>query len=463
MTDLYIWPEMPFISIATLVTASMIFLYLARTPLHLALQSLDEGIAGGLTKISIWINNLVEKMREKSKKVLLESSIADCEQKIAHEFKRVDVSYTKHLADYPKLHLKLDDSIATIDADFKECGQAVPEAPGWNQAVESIANMKGAASGDRIIEKMLKELHKSAVDGEKAALAEMRKTAGQRHKILSALAPTWNKILKTMNTVNTKVELVLETSGKIDKYMKEYESVRNGGADSIDILSSKATKLFIFSTLVIVIAGFGAFINFNLIALPMSELVPAGTRVLGLQVSDISALVIVMLEIVLGIFLMEALGITNIFPQIASMTSSKRRILLYAALLGLLFLASVEAALAILRENIAETNAATTQALAGKAATTSSTEGSQITVIGQATLGFVLPWILAMVAVPLEMLIESSQHVLNKLLILVIVLVGYLIGIIGHLISTTMKIIIHLYDAYIIIPTKIGNLFPSKS
>ena len=463
MTDLYIWPEMPFISIATLVIASMIFLYLARTPLHLALQSLDEGIAGGLTKISIWINNLVEKMREKSKKVLLESSIADCEQKIAHEFKRVDVSYTKHLADYPKLHLKLDDSIASIDADFKECGQAVPEAPGWNQAVESIANMKGAASGDRIIEKMLKELHKSAVDGEKAALAEMRKTAGQRHKILSALAPTWNKILKTMNTVNTKVELVLETSGKIDKYMKEYESVRNGGADSIDILSSKATKLFIFSTLVIVIAGFGAFINFNLIALPMSELVPAGTRVLGLQVSDISALVIVMLEIVLGIFLMEALGITNIFPQIASMTSSKRRILLYAALLGLLFLASVEAALAILRENIAETNAATTQALAGKAATTSSTEGSQITVIGQATLGFVLPWILAMVAVPLEMLIESSQHVLNKLLILVIVLVGYLIGIIGHLISTTMKIIIHLYDAYIIIPTKIGNLFPGKS
>ena len=463
MTDLYIWPEMPFISIATLVTASMIFLYLARTPLHLALQSLDEGIAGGLTKISIWINNLVEKMREKSKKVLLESSIADCEQKIAHEFKRVEVSYTKHLADYPKLHLKLDESIATIDADYKECGQAVPEAPGWNNAVESIANMKGAASGDRIIEKMLKELHKSAVDGEKAALAEMRKTAGQRHKILSALAPTWNKILKTMNTVNTKVDLVLETSGKIDKYMKEYESVRNGGADSIDILSSKATKLFIFSTLVIVIAGFGAFINFNLIALPMSELVPAGTRVLGLQVSDVSALVIVMLEIVLGIFLMEALGITNIFPQIASMTLSKRRILLYAALLGLLFLASVEAALAILRENIAETNAATTQALAGKMATTSSTEGSQITVIGQATLGFVLPWILAMVAVPLEMLIESSQHVLNKLLILVIVLVGYLIGIIGHLISTIMKIIIHLYDAYIIIPTKIGNLFPSKS
>ena len=266
-----------------------------------------------------------------------------------------------------------------------------------------------------------------------------------------------------MNVVNSKVSLVLETTGKIEKYMQEYDSVRNGGADSIDMLSSKAMKLFIFSMLVIVVAGFGAFINFQLIALPMSELVPAGTRVLGLQVSDVSALVIVTLEVVLGIFLMEALGITGIFPQIAGMTLGKRRILLYASLLGLFFLASVEAALAVLREHIAETNAATTQALANKEVTSTSTDNSQITVIGQATLGFVLPWILAMVAVPLEMLIESSQHVLSKLLILLTTLLGYLIGMLGHLMNTLMKAITHLYDAYIIIPTQIGNLIKRKS
>lgn len=463
MSELYIWPEMPLLSIATLVAASMVFLYLARTPLHLALTSLDEGIAGGLSKISAWINALVEKMREKNKKVLLESSIADSEQKIAQEFKRVEASYTKHLQDYPALHLKLDENIANIDADFKECGQAVPVAPGWNDAVEAIAGITGTASGDRVIEKMLKELHKSAVEGEKMALAELRKTSAKRHKILSSLAPTWKNILKTMNKVNSKVSLVLETSAKIEKYMKDYDTIRQGGTDSIDMLSSKATKLFIFSSMVIVIAGFGAFINFNLIALPMSELVPAGTRVLGMQVSDISALVIVMLEIVLGIFLMESLGITSIFPQIAGMTLSKQRILLYTSLIFLFFLSSVEAALAILRENIAETNAATTQALAGAAATTADTGSSQITIIGQATLGFTLPWILAMVAVPLEMLIESSQHVLNRFLILLILLFGYLIGIIAHLFSTIMKIIIHLYDAYIIIPSKIGDLVSRKS
>jgi len=463
MSSLYIWPQMPALSITVLVAGSMLFLYLARTPLHLALDSLNDGIAGGMHKIADWIKDVVIKMHEKNRKVLLESSIAESEQKITQEFKRVEDSYTKHLADYPALHLKLDESIAAIDADYKECGQAVPEAPGWNDAVESIANIKGSASGDRVIEKMLKELQKSAVDGEKQALAEMRKTSSKRHKILSGMAPVWNKLVKAMSEVDKKVSLVLETSGKIEKYMLEYEKVRAGGDDSIDMLSSKATKLFVFSVLVITVAGFGAFVNFQLIALPMSELVPAGTRVLGMHVSDISALVIVTLEIVLGIFLMEALGITNIFPQIAGMTLSKRRMLLYAALLGLFFLASVEAALAVLREHIAATNAATTQALAGQAATTAGIEGSKITVIGQATLGFTLPWILAMVAVPLEMLIESSQHVLTKVVIFVIKLFGYFIGMIGHLINTIMKTIIHIYDAYIIIPTKIGNLIPHKS
>ena len=463
MSSLYIWPQMPFLSIAVLVIASMIFLYLARTPLHLALNSINDGISGGMQKVAEWIKSLVIKMQEKNRKVLLESNIAESEQKIAQEFKRVDASYTKHLAEYPKLHLKLDESIATVDADFIECGQAVPEAPGWNDAVESIASIKATSSGDRVIEKMLKELHKSAVEGEKLALAEMRKTSSKRHKILSAMAPVWKKLLKTMSEVNTKVSLVLETSGKIEKYMTEYEKIRHGGEESIDMLSSKATKLFVFSMLVITVAGFGAFVNFQLIALPMSELVPAGTRVLGMHVSDISALVIVTLEVVLGIFLMEALGVTSIFPQISGMTLSKRRILLYAALLGIFFLASVEAALAVLREHIAATNAATTQALAGASEATADAEGSNITVIGQATLGFTLPWILAMVAVPLEMLIESSQHVLTKLVILIIKLVGYVVGIIGHLLNTIMKTVIHIYDAYIIIPTQIENLVKGKS
>ena len=457
MEMLYLIPEMPALSIIILVLLSMLFLFLARIPMHAALKSLSAGTAGGFKNIATWATNLSKSMQENNRKVLLESGIADAEQNIMEEFRRLEGTYVKHLSDYPKLHLKLDDNVTRIDIDYKECGQVVPDVPGWSEVVESISKVK-ENSGDRIIEKMLSEIHKSAIDGEKRALSELRSESTKRHKILSGMAPVWKQLVKVMDSVNKKIGLVLETTSRIDKYMEHYEKVKSGGKDSIEMLSAKATKLFIFSMIVIVVALFGAFINFQLIALPMAELVPSATRLAGIPVSEVSAMVIVALELVLGIFLLEAIGITNIFPQIAGMTRNKRLILLYGALLGLLFLASVEASLAILREALAEAQTNVDIALAGDTGTALSSEGSSIAVIGQATLGFTLPWILAMVAIPLEMFIESSQHVFSKLLTLLVSFFGHISSILSYIVDSFIQIIIHLYDAYIIIPLQLANM-----
>ena len=461
MEKLYPIPDMPGLSIVILILLSMIFLYLARTPMHEALKILVEGTAGGFKKVAEWAANLSTAMTDNNRKVLLESGIADAEQKIMEEFRRLEATYSKHLADYPKIHLKLDDNVTRIDLDYKECGQVVPAAPGWSEVIESIARVK-ENTGDRIIEKMLSEIHKSAVEGEKKALAELRSESSKRHKILSALAPVWKQVVKLMDSVNKKVDLVIETTSRIDKYMEQYEKVREGGKDSIEMLSSRATKLFIFSLIVIAVAIFGAFINFQLISLPMAEMVPSGTRLAGIPVSEVSAMVIVALELVIGIFLLEAIGITNIFPQIAGMTRNKRLILLYGSLFGLFFLASVEASLAILREALAEAKTNVDIALAGDAGTAISSQGSHIAVIGQATLGFTLPWILAMVAVPLEMFIEASQHVFSKFMTLLVRLFGHIAGIFSYIFEYIFKILIHLYDAYIIIPLQIAALVTRK-
>ncbi|NIN35907.1 MAG: hypothetical protein GWO08_04770 [Gammaproteobacteria bacterium] len=458
MESLYLIPSMPGLSIAIWVAISMVFFYFARVPMHKAIEGLMTGTAGGLRKTALWAKSVAEAMREKDRKVLLESGVASAQEKIMQEFRSVEAGYAKHLSDYPKLQLKLDDNITHIEADYKECGQVTPEAPGWSEVVETIARAQ-TSNGDRIIEKMLGEIHKSAVAGEKKALSEFRDTAAKRHKILASMAPVWRRLEKLSHDINKKVGSVLETSGRIDKYMTQFEKIAAGGPESIDMLSSKMTKLFIFSLFVLGVAFFGAIINFQLIALPMSELVPAGTRIGGMMVSEISAMVIVTLEIVLGIFLMESLGITNIFPQIAGMMRSKRKILLYAALFGLLFLASVEASLAILREALAEADAALDRSLAGETAGVILNEtSSRITVIGQATLGFVLPWILAMVAVPLEMFIEASQHAFTRIFILIMNLLGHISDALAYIIEALFNLLSHLFDAYIIIPTQVANL-----
>ena len=461
MESWYLVPSMPALSIVISLALSMIFLFFAREPMHKAIDALSTATAGGLRNMATWTKSAADAMREKDRKVLLESGVAKIQDEVLQEFTKMDMANTKSLASYPKLQLKLDDSISKIEADYKECGQVTPEAPGWSEVIESIARVQGSA-GDRVIEKMLAEIHKSAVAGEKKALAEFRDVASKRHKILASMAPVWKRLEKQSQEVNKKVESVIENSSKIDKYMDQYAKISKGGPESVDMLSSKVTKLFILSLIVISVGVIGAFINFNLIALPMSELVQGGERVAGMPVSKISALVIVALELVLGIFLFEAIGVTGTFPQIAGMTSGKRKIILYGSLFGLLFLASVEASLAILRESLAEAKTALDHSLAGGAGTPTENASSQITVIGQATLGFVLPWILAVIAIPLEMLIESGQHALARFYTILIILFGHLANVIAYLLEGAFIILKHAFDIYIIVPFQIYNMIKGK-
>ncbi len=334
-------------------------------------------------------------------------------------------------------------------------------APGWSEVLESIGNAQNSTN-DRIIEKMLGEIHKSAVAGEKKALSEFRDATSKRHKILAAMSPIWKRIEKLGKEINGQVEKVMENGRNIESYMTRYEKISSADPESVDMLSSKVTKLFIISLIVICVGLVGAFINFNLIALPMSELVPAGVRVAGMAVSEVSALVIVALELVLGIFLFEAMGVTHTFPQVANMTRGKRKIILYGALFGLLFLSSVEASLAVLRENLAEAKTALDISLAGGTTQLTESINSNITVIGQALLGFVLPWILAVIAIPLEMFIEASQHAFARIFNIFITLFCHLASGVAYLIESLFKIISHLFDIFIIVPTQVANLINGR-
>jgi hypothetical protein len=170
----------------------------------------------------------------------------------------------------------------------------------------------------------------------------------------------------------------------------------------------------------------------------------------------VSALVIVLMEVALGIFLMDMLGITELFPKLSAIPASRRRLILGVALAGLFFLASVESSLAILREKIVEADAVLKMSLAGaESAAITAASTSRIPVVGQAVLGFVLPWILALVAVPLEMLLDSGRHVLASLAALVLAGIGSAAGVLAHVTKTLTGALPNVYDVYISIPLRI--------
>ena len=149
------------------------------------------------------------------------------------------------------------------------------------------------------------------------------------------------------------------------RLMAKYEAINAKTDKAEHALTVSAFTQFAIALLVMAVAAGGAFINFKLIALPMSEMVGAGDYLTAtLRTSEVAALVIIFVEASMGLFLMEALRITHLFPRIATLNDQMRRRMMWIALVLLVTLAGVEAALALMRDMLIADKQALMQSLA---------------------------------------------------------------------------------------------------
>jgi hypothetical protein len=164
----------------------------------------------------------------------------------------------------------------------------------------------------------------------------------------------------------------------------------------------------------------------------------------------------------MGVFLMEALGITHLFPKMGGLSSKALKRIVIASALFLFFLASVEAALAFMRDIILADKAAATKALiTGQSVAEQVRPGGaigNIPMMGQMVLGFMLPWALAFIAIPFESFMTSLRTVSGVVLVLLVRSIGFLLRISSNIVRNAVHLLVNLYDVAIFIPLVIERL-----
>jgi hypothetical protein len=268
---------------------------------------------------------------------------------------------------------------------------------------------------------------------------------------LRRMMPDWRLIQETLGRVNKSVESVLERALAIDRHMEEYDAIVRGEDRAVSILSSSSVVYFFVSALVLAVATAGAAINFSLIARPMAEMV-GGTSFIGaFRTADIAALVIIMVEISMGLFLMESLRITRLFPVIGALSDKMRVRMIFVTFVILLLMASVEAGLAYMREVLLQDELATSSLLRGDSISPVN-QHLWITTAAQMGMGFILPFALVFVAIPLETFVHSVRTVMGLLAIGVLRVLALLLRVLGngarHLGTLTQQ----LYDLLLFVP-----------
>jgi len=390
-------------------------------------------------------------MAARNREVLLAAGREAKERVVEREFDRINATVCKDLSSFSELHRNLSESIDRIERDHKDAVDVPPDPPGWVKAVQAVASID-SKEGRVGIGNVLGDIHKSLIKAHKEAMASYREASGERHGILRKMRPEWRNIQQTLGKVGNNVESLLERSVTIDRHMQEYEDIVKGEDRAVSILSSSSLVYFFISAFVLLVAIGGATINFSLIARPMAEMVGGTNLIGGFRTADIAALVIILVEISMGLFLMESLRITRLFPVIGALPDKTRIRMVWITFTILFLLASVEAGLAYMREVLLHDELATSALLRGDGISAMSNEYMWITTAAQMGMGFILPFALTFVAIPLETFVHSLRTVLGLTVLGVLRLFALMLRLIGSVFRYISILIAQVYDLPLFIP-----------
>jgi hypothetical protein len=441
----------PVISALLWIVLVITALYFARPTVHQFILATGDALHKAFRTGSQSVANAEQGLAERNREVLLAAGREAKERVVEREFDRINETVRKDLANFSALHRNLSESINRIENDHKEAVDVPPDPPGWVAAVEAVAAID--SKDNRVgIGNVLADIHKSLVKAHKEAMSAYHEASGQRHALLRKMRPEWRQIQQTLGNVGKNVESLLGRSVTIDRHMEEYEDIVKGENRAVSVLSSSSLVYFFVSALVMAVAIGGATINFSLIARPMAEMVGGTSLVGGFRTADIAALVIIMVEISMGLFLMESLRITRLFPVIGALPDKMRVRMIWITFTILFLLASVEAGLAYMREVLLHDELATSALLRGDLDVAASSEYMWITTAAQMGMGFILPFALTFVAIPLETFVHSLRTVVGLIAIGILRFVSLILQLLGSGLRSLSALLTHLYDLPLFIP-----------
>jgi hypothetical protein len=165
----------------------------------------------------------------------------------------------------------------------------------------------------------------------------------------------------------------------------------------------------------------------------------------------------------MGLFLMESLRITRLFPVIGALPDKTRVRMVYITFSILFLLAGVEAGLAYMREVLLHDELATSALLRGDEGVTAAGEYMWITTAAQMGMGFILPFALTFVAIPLETFVHSLRTVIGLMAISMLRLLSLALRLTGNLFRYLGVLLTQLYDLPLFVPLWLEERMAKKA
>lgn len=436
----------PFLSMLIWIALLLATLYFARKPFHRAIGSLCKIIHNAMRLTAASVLSTEKRLVRHNREVLMSAGLEKAERLVEREFGRINTAVSRDLESFPHLQRQLTELTTRLNEDYRSSAELPPSLPNWLPIIESIANIEH--SGDPMVGNILGEINRTLKEQHQSAIENYRNSNAQRHSIMNKMMPVWRKVQKGLDSVDKSIGNLKQRTQRTDRYMDEYEQIRLQTDRAARMLSASSLTQFFIAGVFLIIAFGAALINFNLIALPMSAMVGVASHIGSYKTSDVAALFMILIQLTIGLFLMESLRITRLFPVIGSMDDKMRQMMGWITFALLATLAGVESALALMSDQIAQNMEALRLSLS-PGLDQNGIMTSMIPTVGQMIIGFILPFALAFVPIPLESFISASRTLLGIVAAGVLRLLALVLRLIGNCAYYGGRLIANLYDLII--------------
>lgn len=433
---------------------SIATLYLARTQAHLIIRRIFQSISIPLRHLSVSFNLIANSLLYRNKEAAKGQAHIRLMKNADRSYLQLRALIVRDLAHYPAMHERLQTLSQGLEDKYQlTADDANPVYEGWSNLINDVSYIDSL--NDENVVSLMTEMQLTMSSTHASILSNMKSLKRNQQRQLTKSVPTTRKILETLDRLEHVLVDVDKHSTLLDKHVETLNQIKNN--QDLEQTSNNSSPAFqlIISSVVLVIAVFGAFVNYNLVELPMREMVGGGQYVQGIPVSAIGAMVIIAIEIVMGLFIMEFLGVTNLFQGLDVLDEKMRKRLLWLAIIILFSLACIESALAYMRDILAAQAQVFNAELDNKKVVEVM---SVIPMIGQVVLGFILPFALMFIAVPLETFLTSGMSMVRYLFSIILKILAFVCRLVGLASKQVGSIVNALYDMVVIVPLTIERL-----
>jgi len=429
-----------------LVTIAIIVLmYIARPYLHRLLRGVFFGAAYLLNRLANWI--------------------ALASNRVYEEYaKKVAAHLTEEYDDRMRTHeLKLERRARREDEHLIQAIDSLEvSAQKFEGATDVLTHINLNKETEQAVRKTFQEERNDSPAKTSKAVAEVKRVVtGQ----IQAVRPEITAVKKELKPLGENISKVRETARDFSRHAEQinkdfeayeasvYEDDRKKIAQQQSILIP-----WLMSVVVMLIALGGVFLNFFLIERPMAEIVGNDLQIAGLPLPRVAAFVVILLEAVAGIFFVEAAGLTSL-GWLDRVGPRGKRIMMAVAGTFLLAFSLFEAFLALQRESLIALDQMTQSIASGEELINEEESGGlNLTMISQMMLGFMIPWLLAVAAIPLEIFIRNLVFLLRLMVHQVLMMLSYFLRTLSTALKTAGLFLLRLYDLIIFLPLAIENM-----